>query len=62
MKGKRGGIIYYLSRQNKGRGEEHVPLAGFEPRTYSTAWASNSGEEKDSLEHSATGHYIKPKD
>ena len=48
MKGKRGGIIYYLSRQNKGRGEEHVPLAGFEPRTYSTAWASNSGEEKDS--------------
>ena len=27
-----------------------------------TAWASNSGEEKDSLDHSATGHYLKPKD
>ena len=23
-----------------------------------TAWASNSGEEKDSLDHSATGHFI----
>ena len=23
-----------------------------------TAWASNSGEEKDSLDHSATGHYV----
>ena len=28
-------------------------------RTYNhTAWASNSGEEKDSLDHSATGHLI----
>ena len=27
-----------------------------------TAWASNAGEEKDSLDHSATGHYLKPKD
>ena len=27
-----------------------------------SALASNSGEEKDSLDHSATGHYIKPKD
>ena len=23
-----------------------------------TAWAGNSGEEKDSLDHSATGHFI----
>ena len=45
--GKRGGKIYYMSRQNKCRGEEHDPLAGLEPRTYST-WASNSGEKKDS--------------
>ena len=27
-----------------------------------TAWASNSGEEKDNLDHSATGQCIKPKD
>ena len=27
-----------------------------------TAWASNSGEEKYSLDYSATGHYIKSKD
>ena len=60
MIGKRGGIIYYLCRQNKDRGEEYDPLAGFEPEP--TAWASNSGEETDSLDHSATGHYIKPKD
>ena len=33
--GKRGGIIYFLSRQNKGRSEEHDPMAGFEPRTFS---------------------------
>ena len=27
-----------------------------------TAWARNSGEEKESLNHSATGHYIFQKD
>ena len=27
-----------------------------------TAWASNSGEEKVSLDYSATAHNIKPKD
>ena len=52
MIGMRVGLIYYLCRQNKGRGEEHNPLA----------WASNPEEEKDSLDHSATGHYIKLKD
>ena len=34
--------------------EEQEPLAGFEP----TAWASNSGEKKNYLDHSATGHFI----
>ena len=32
-------------------------------RTYNhTAWASNSGEEKDILDHSATGHFISLKE
>ena len=57
----RGGIIYYLCRQNKGRGGEHDLLAGFEPRTYSMSTALYvrvRKTEKDSLDHSATGHYI----
>ena len=58
MKGMRGGRISNLCRQNKGRVEEQDQLGRFEPTTYSIAWASNSGEEKDSLDHSATGHYI----
>ena len=53
---KRVGIIYYLSRQNKGKGGAHWQDSILEP----TAWASNSGEEKDSVDHSASGHYIKP--
>ena len=62
MKGRRGGIVYNLCRQNKGRVEEQEQLGRFEPMTYSIAWASNSGEEKDSLDHSAIGHYILSKD
>ena len=47
---KRGGIISYLCIQN--RAIDRI-------RTYNhAAWASNSGEEKDSLDHSATGHFI----
>ena len=47
---KRGGIISYLCIQNR---------AINRIRTYNhAAWASNSGEEKDSLDHSATGHFI----
>ena len=53
MKRKRGGIIFYLCRQNKGTVDEEEPLEGFESTTYSMA--SNSGEETDSLNHSATG-------
>ena len=45
MIGKRGGLLYYLCRQNKGRGEEHDPLAGFEP-IEPTAWASTVIQEK----------------
>ena len=63
MIGKRGGIIYYFEyRQNKGRGEEHDPLAGFEPRTYVQHGPVIQEKKKGSLDHSATGHYIKPKD
>ena len=32
-------------------------MVGFEPIQL-TAWASNSGEVKYKLDHSATGHYI----
>ena len=47
---KRGGIISYLCIQI--RAIDRI-------RTYNHAeWASNSGEEKDSLDHSATGHII----
>ena len=49
MKGMRGGKIYNLCRQNKGRVEKQDQLGRFEPTTYSIAWASNSGEDKDSL-------------
>ena len=45
-----GWIISYLCIQN--RAIDRI-------RTYNhAAWASNSGEEKDSLDHSATGHFI----
>ena len=47
---KRGGIISYLCLQNR---------AINRIQTYNhAAWASNSGEEKDSLDHSATDHFI----
>ena len=40
----------YLCRQNRAIGRI---------RTYNhTAWASDSGEEKDSFDHSATGHFL----
>ena len=55
MIGMRGGRISNLCEQNKV--EEQEPLAGIEP----TARASNSGEEKDNLDHSATGHFITSK-
>ena len=49
MIGKRGGLISYLCRQSR---------AISRIRTYNhTAWASSSGEEKDNLDHSATGHF-----
>ena len=41
--------------------EEQEPWAGFEPTVQPTAWASYSGEETDSLDHSAvsaTGHLL----
>ena len=57
MRGMRGGRISNLYRQNKGRVEEQDQLGRFKPMTYSKAWASNSGEEKDSLDNSAPGHY-----
>ena len=34
-------------------GQLRVMMGNLEP----TAWTSNSGEEKDSLDHSATDHY-----
>ena len=57
MKGMMGGRISNLCRQNKGRVERQDQLERFKPMTYSKACASNSGEEKDSLDNSATGHY-----
>ena len=53
MIGKRGGIISFCIDRIKE--EEQEPLAGFEPRVQPTGWASNSGVEKDSLDHSAIG-------
>ena len=58
MKGMRSGRISNLCKQNKGRVEEQDQKGRFEPATYSIALASNSSKEKDSLDHSATGHYI----
>ena len=56
MKGMRGEIISNLCRQTKGKVEEKDQLGRLESTTYSIAGATNSGEEKDSLDHSATGH------
>ena len=44
---KKGGIVSYLYRQNKGRGEERN-IYWEDSNLQPIAWASNSGEEKDS--------------
>ena len=49
--GKRGGIFSYLCRQNRAICRIRTVLYNH------TAGASNSVEEKDSLDHSATGHF-----
>ena len=36
----------------------HIKVEEQEPLAEPTVWASNSGEEKDNLDHSATGHFI----
>ena len=60
MIGMRGGRITYLCGQNKGRRTKAFGRI----RTYNlqpTAWVSNSGEEKDKLDHPATGSYTQSK-
>ena len=56
MKGMKGGRISKLCRQNKGKLKNKTKWGRFESTTYSIAWASNCGEEKDSLDHSTTSH------
>ena len=46
MIGKRGGIISYLCRQNKGRVEEQYPLGGLEPNLLLSPFLKERGERQ----------------